>query len=120
MATEYNKPASFKALDSITGIYTSALKLVYPAARDIAQELEGYASEFMTNAKARIDGLVLKVQHLNWEKQKLEDEAEEARKGTAEAVETIHKFLRGNGLEDLLNYRAEDDAKLVDPSAPAE
>ncbi|KAH6636025.1 hypothetical protein F5144DRAFT_163313 [Chaetomium tenue] len=118
MATEYIQPTEgFKALAAITDIYTSTLKLVYPAARDIARELDGYATEFTANAKARIDGLIVKVQNLNWEKQKLQAEAEEARVAIAEAVGTIHTFLRGNGLEDLRGYKANEENDSVPPSA---
>lgn len=116
MAAEYvAPPGGFKALTSITDFFKS-LQSVYPAARDIAKELEGYASEFAVNAKARMDELIVTAQNLRWEKEKLEREAEAAREGTAEAVQTIHAFLNGNGLEDLRNYHAEEENKAVAPT----
>jgi hypothetical protein len=114
MATDYVKPTEgFKALSvsSITDIYTKSLRLIYPAARDIAKELDLYAAGFAKNAKARIDELVVTAQNLRWEKERLEREAEAAREGTAEAVETIHKFLTASDLEDLRDYRKGDENK---------
>jgi hypothetical protein len=123
MATHYVEPAEgFKALSvsSITDIYTKSLQLIYPAARDIAKELDSYASGFAKSAKARIDELVVIAQNLKWEKERLEREAEAAREGTAEAVVTIHRFLTASDLEDLRNYRKGDEDKAeaaVDPAA---
>ena len=116
--TQYAAPTGgFKSLPSITEIYTKSLQLVYPAARDIARELDGYASSFAESAKARITELVAIAQKLRWEKERLEREAEEARQGTTEAVQTIHKFLNGDDLEDLRNYRkGEEDQAEENPT----
>ncbi|KAK3295424.1 uncharacterized protein B0H64DRAFT_145608 [Chaetomium fimeti] len=118
MATKYTRPdGGFKSVKSITDINTKTLQLAYPAARDIAKELDGYALEYIKQAKARIDELVVVAQHLRWENEKLKSEAEEARVGTEEAVQTIHKFLMGGDLENLRDYRKGEEIQAVENTA---
>jgi cell division protein ZapA (FtsZ GTPase activity inhibitor) len=109
MPTEYAKPeGGFKLLPSIDKLYTETLKLVYPTARDIAKELEEASSKFATGARERIEELVAVVQRLKWEVKTLKEQAEEARKGTVEAVMTMHELLKPDGdLGDLREYLKE-------------
>lgn len=116
MATYAKPPQGFRALQSLTNDYTKTLQVVYPTARDLAKELDEYTSGVLKQAMVRMDELISTVQKLKLENERLMKEAEEARKGTEEAVKTMHTFLKG--VVDLGDYRKGEENKAVEDGKP--